>query len=106
MKSFEEVLIAVGILTFTAVFITSLFPAHEGFAPPQCSDCLFKVNWGRLVQREDGAVLYHGLREVAKYGWAFLHGEPLSVGDEVVCDVMYVYVIGGMAYVTCGGDRP
>jgi len=107
MIAFRDILIFAGLAALAAAVIASLFPAGEGVsAVPACSDCAFKLTGGYWMrQYSDYASLYLGTREVARYGWAYIDGFPLNIGEMVGCDPMYVHVLGGAAYVSCrGGD--
>lgn len=102
----RDVLILAGLMALAAAVVASLFPAREGVSDvPACTDCLLKLRGGyAVVQEGDSAVLYLGTREVARLGWAYYGGRPLSVGDRVVCDPMYLYLAAGVAYVSCGEE--
>ena len=104
MIAFRDVLIFVGLAALAAV-IASLFPVREGASPvPACSDCAFKLTGGYWIrQYSDHASLYLGTREVARYGWAYVDGWPLGVGETAGCDPMYVHVLDGIAYISCRG---
>jgi hypothetical protein len=109
MIAFRDVLIFAGLMALAAAVIASLFPAGEGASPvPACSDCAFKLMGGYWIRQYGNyAALYLGTREAARYGWAYIDGFPLNIGEIVGCDPMYVYVLGGAAYVTCrGGEGP
>jgi hypothetical protein len=109
MIAFRDVLIFAGLMALAAAVIASLFPAWEGASPvPACSDCAFKLTGGYWMRQYGNyAALYLGTREVARYGWAYrADGRPLSVGENVTCDPMYLWVIGGIAYVSCDGTPP
>jgi len=103
MITFRDVLIFAGLAAFAAAVIASLFPAGEGASPvPACSDCAFKLTGGYWVlQHSSYASLYLGTREVARYGWAYVDGWPLRIGENVTCNPMYVYVLSGIAYISC-----
>lgn len=103
MIAFRDILIFAGLVALAAAVITSLFPVREGASPvPACSDCEFKLTGGYWVlQHGSHASLYLGTREVARYGWAYVDGKPLGVGETVGCNPMYVYVLDGIAYVSC-----
>jgi hypothetical protein len=77
-------------------------------AVPACSDCAFKLTGGYWIRQYGNyAALYLGTREAARYGWAYVDGRPLSIGEIVGCNPMYVYVLNGIVYVSCrGGDGP
>ncbi|MCC6066580.1 MAG: hypothetical protein LM562_02235, partial [Pyrobaculum sp.] len=71
--------------------------------------CAFKLTGGYWIrQYSDYAALYLGTREVARYGWAYrADGRPLSIGENATCDTaMYLWVINGIAYVSCDGTPP
>jgi hypothetical protein len=107
MIAFRDILIFAGLMALAAAVIASLFPAGEGASPvPACSDCAFKLTGGYWMRQYGNyAALYLGTREVARYGWAYIDGFPLSIGEIVGCDPMYVHVLGGVAYASCrGGD--
>jgi hypothetical protein len=107
MIAFRDVLIFAGLMALAAAVIASLFPVGEGVsAVPACSDCAFKLTGGYWIRQYGNyASLYLGTREVARYGWAYVEGFPLSIGEIAGCDPMYVHVLDGVAYVTCrGGD--
>jgi len=103
MIAFRDVLIFAGLAALAAAVIASLFPAGEGVsAVPACSDCAFKLTGGYWVlQHSSYASLYLGTREVARYGWAYVDGWPLRIGENVMCSPMYVYVLNGIAYISC-----
>jgi hypothetical protein len=103
MIAFRDVLIFAGLMALAAAVITSLFPVRENVTPvPACSDCAFKLTGGYWVlQHSSYASLYLGTREVARYGWAYVDGWPLRIGENVTCNPMYVYVLNGIAYITC-----
>ncbi len=108
MIAFRDVLIFAGLMALAAAVIASLFPVGEGVSPvPACSDCVFKLTGGYWIRQYDNyAALYLGTREVARYGLAYIDGKPLGVGETVGCDPMYVYVLNGIAYVTCNDNNP
>jgi hypothetical protein len=108
MIAFRDVLIFAGLMALAAAVIASLFPVGEGVSPvPMCSDCAFKLTGGYWMwQYHNYAALYLGTREVARYGWAYVDGRPLVAGETVRCDPMYVYVLNGLAYVSCNGSNP
>ncbi|MEM4422062.1 hypothetical protein [Pyrobaculum sp.] len=98
-------------LAFIAVaFIASLFPVREGVTPiTQCSDCAFKLTGPySIVQYGNYAAVQLGARQVARYGWAYVDGRPLRPGDVASCypQPMYLWVIGGIAYVSCADGEP
>ncbi len=103
MIAFRDVLIFAGLVALAAAVIASLFPVGEGVsAVPACSDCAFKLTGGYWIRQYGNyASLYLGTREVARYGWAYVDGRPLGVGETVRCDPLYVHVLNGMAYVSC-----
>ena len=105
MIAFRDVLIFAGLVALAAAVIASLFPVWEGASPvPACSDCAFKLTGGYWIRQYGNyAALYLGTREVARYGWAYIDGFPLVVGEIVGCDPMYVHVLNGVAYVSCRG---
>jgi len=108
MIAFRDILIFAGLAALAAAVIASLFPAGEGVtAVPACSDCAFKLTGGYWIRQYGNyASLYLGTREAARYGWAYIDGKPLGVGEAVGCDPMYVYVLNGMAYVSCNSNNP
>ncbi len=109
MIAFRDILIFAGLAAFAAAVIASLFPVGEGVsAVPVCSDCAFKLTGGYWIRQYGNyASLYLGTREVARYGWAYVDGRPLRIGENVTCNPMYVHVLGGVAYVSCRGwDGP
>jgi hypothetical protein len=109
MIAFRDVLIFAGLMALAAAVIASLFPAGEVVTPvPACSDCAFKLTGGYWIRQYGNyAALYLGTREAARYGWAYIDGFPLSVGEIMGCDPMYVHVLNGVAYISCrGGDGP
>ncbi len=111
MIAFRDVLIFAGLAAFAAAVIASLFPAGEGASPvPACSDCAFKLTGGYWIRQYGNyATLYLGTREVARYGWAYniTEGRPLSIGESAACGTaMYLWVINGIAYVSCDGSPP
>jgi hypothetical protein len=108
MIAFRDVLIFAGLMALAAAVIASLFPVRENVTPvPACSDCAFKLTGGYWIRQYGNyAALYLGTREAARYGWAYVDGRPLGVGEAVGCDPMYVYVLNGMAYVSCSGASP
>jgi hypothetical protein len=103
MIAFRDVLIFAGLMALAAAVIASLFPAGEGVSPvPACSDCAFKLIGGYWMRQYGNyAALYLGTREAARYGWAYVDGRPLRLGEYVTCDPMYVHVLNGVAYVSC-----
>jgi hypothetical protein len=108
MIAFRDILIFAGLAALAAAVIASLFPVREGVsAVPACSDCAFKLTGGYWIRQYDNyAALYLGTREAARYGWAYVDGRPLSVGEIAGCNPMYVYVLDGVAYVSCSGISP
>jgi hypothetical protein len=111
MIAFRDILIFAGLAALAAAVIASLFPVGEGVsAVPACSDCAFKLTGGYWIRQYGNyAALYLGTREVARYGWAYniTEGRPLSVGENATCDTaMYLWVINGIAYVSCDGTPP
>ncbi len=108
MIALRDILIFAGLAALAAAVIASLFPAGEGASPvPACSDCAFKLTGGYWIRQYGNyAALYLGTREAARYGWAYVDGRPLGVGEAAGCDPMYVYVLNGMAYVSCSGVSP
>jgi hypothetical protein len=109
MIALRDILIFAGLAALAAAVIASLFPAGEGASPvPACSDCAFKLTGGYWIRQYGNyAALYLGTREVARYGWAYIDGFPLNIGEIVGCNPIYAYVLGGVAYVSCsGGDGP
>jgi len=108
--AFRDILIFAGLMMLVAVVIASLFPVREGASPVSaCSDCAFKLTGGYWIRQYGNyAALYLGTREVARYGWAYRdEGRPLSIGENVTCDTaMYLWVIDGIAYVSCDGTPP
>jgi len=110
MIAFRDVLIFAGLAAFAAAVIASLFPAGEGVTPvPACSDCAFKLTGGYWIRQYGNyAALYLGTREAARYGWAYrADGRPLSIGENATCGTaMYLWVINGIAYVSCDGTPP
>jgi hypothetical protein len=111
MIAFRDILIFAGLAALAAAVIASLFPAREGASPvPACSDCAFKLTGGYWIRQYGNyAALYLGTREVARYGWAYniTEGRPLSIGENATCDsAMYLWVINGIAYVSCDGKPP
>jgi hypothetical protein len=110
MIAFRDVLIFAGLAALAAAVIASLFPVGEGVsAVLACSDCAFKLTGGYWIRQYGNyAALYLGTREVARYGWAYrADGRPLSIGENATCgSVMYLWVINGVAYVSCDGSPP
>jgi len=110
MIALRDVLIFAGLVALAAAVIASLFPAGEGASPvPACSDCAFKLTGGYWIRQYGNyAALYLGTREVARYGWAYrADGRPLSIGENATCGTaMYLWVVGGVAYVSCDGTPP
>jgi len=109
MIALRDILIFAGLAALAAAVIASLFPAGEAVTPvPACSDCAFKLTGGYWIrQYGDYAALYLGAREVARYGWAYVDGRPLSVGESAACgSAMYLWVINGIAYASCDGSPP
>jgi len=111
MIAFRDVLIFAGLAALAAAVIASLFPAGEGASPvPACSDCAFKLTGGYWIRQYGNyASLYLGTREVARYGWAYniTEGRPLRIGENATCGTaMYLWVVGGVAYVSCDGTPP
>ncbi len=110
MIAFRDILIFAGLAALAAAVIASLFPVWEGVSPvPACSDCAFKLTGGYWIRQYGNyAALYLGTREVARYGWAYrADGRPLSIGENATCGTaMYLWVFGGVAYVSCDGSPP
>ncbi len=109
MIAFRDILIFAGLVALAAAVIASLFPVGEGVtAVPACSDCAFKLTGGYWIRQYGNyASLYLGTREVARYGWAYrADGRPLSIGESITCNPMYLWVVGGIAYVSCDGSLP
>jgi hypothetical protein len=109
MIAFRDVLIFAGLAALAVAIIASLFPVREGVSPvPACSDCAFKLTGGYWIRQYDNyAALYLGTREAARYGWAYVDGRPLSIGESVTCgSAMYLWVMNGVAYVSCGDSPP
>jgi hypothetical protein len=76
---------------------------------PACSDCAFKLTGGYWIRQYGNyAALYLGTKEAARYGWAYrADGRPLSIGENATCGTaMYLWVVGGVAYVSCDGTPP
>jgi hypothetical protein len=111
MIALRDILIFAGLAALAAAVIASLFPAGEGASPvPACSDCAFKLTGGYWMRQYGNyAALYLGTREAARYGWAYniTDGRPLRIGENATCDTaMYLWVFGGVAYVSCDGSPP
>jgi hypothetical protein len=110
MIALRDILIFAGLAALAAAVIASLFPAGEGASPvPACSDCAFKLTGGYWIRQYGNyASLYLGTREAARYGWAYrADGRPLSIGESATCGTaMYLWVINGIAYVSCDGSPP
>jgi hypothetical protein len=110
MIALRDILIFAGLAALAAAVIASLFPVGEGASPvPACSDCAFKLTGGYWIRQYGNyASLYLGTREVARYGWAYrADGRPLSIGENATCGTaMYLWVINGIAYVSCDGTPP
>ena len=109
MIAFRDILIFAGLAALAAAVIASLFPVGEGVsAVPACSDCAFKLTGGYWIRQYGNyAALYLGTREAARYGWAYVDGRPLSIGESIACGTaMYLWVINGIAYVSCDGSPP
>jgi hypothetical protein len=108
MIAFRDVLIFAGLMALAAAVIASLFPVRENISVvPACSDCAFKLTGGYWIRQYGNyAVLYLGTREAARYGWAYIDGRPLGVGEAVGCDPMYVYILNGVAYISCNSVSP
>jgi len=108
MIALRDILIFAGLAALAAAVIASLFPVGEGVsAVPACSDCAFKLTGGYWIRQYGNyASFYHGTREMARYGWAYIDGFPLSIGEVMGCDSMYVHVLDGVAYVSCSGVSP
>jgi len=109
MIALRDILIFAGLAALAAAVIASLLPAGEAVTPvPACSDCAFKLTGGYWIrQYGDYAALYLGAREAARYGWAYVDGRPLSVGESAACgSAMYLWVISGIAYASCDGSPP
>ncbi len=110
MIALRDILIFAGLTALAAAVIASLFPVWEGVSPvPACSDCAFKLTGGYWIRQYGNyASLYLGTREVARYGWAYrADGRPLSIGENATCGTaMYLWVFGGVAYVSCDGSPP
>jgi hypothetical protein len=105
MIALRDILIFAGLAALAAAVIASLFPAGEGASTvPACSDCAFKLTGGYWIRQYGNyASFHHGTREVARYGWAYIDGFPLNIGELAGCDPMYVYILDGVAYVSCRG---
>jgi hypothetical protein len=103
MITFRDILIFAGLAALAVAIIASLFPVREGVSPvPACSDCAFKLTGGYWIRQYGNyAALYLGTREAARYGWAYVDGRPLRIGEYVACDPMYVHVLSGVAHVSC-----
>ena len=108
MIAFRDILIFAGLAALAAAIVASLFPVRDSASPvPACSDCAFKLTGGYWIRQYDNyASLYLGTREAARYGWAYVDGRPLGVGEAAGCDPMYVHVLNGIAYVSCSGVSP
>jgi hypothetical protein len=111
MIALRDILIFAGLATLAVAVIASLFPAGEGAsAVPACSDCAFKLTGGYWIRQYGNyAALYLGTREAARYGWAYRadEGRPLRIEENATCDTaMYLWVFGGVAYVSCDGSPP
>ena len=110
MIAFRDILIFAGLAALAAAVIASLFPVGEDVSPvPACSDCAFKLTGGYWIRQYGNyASLYLGTREAARYGWAYrADGRPLRIGENATCDTaMYLWVINGIAYVSCDGTPP
>ncbi len=110
MIALRDILIFAGLAALAAAVIASLFPAGEGASPvPACSDCAFKLTGGYWIRQYGNyASLYLGTREAARYGWAYrADGRPLEIGENAACGTaMYLWVINGIAYVSCDGSPP
>ena len=110
MIASRDILIFAGLAAFAAAVIASLFPVGEGVsAVPACSDCAFKLTGGYWIRQYGNyAALYLGTREAARYGWAYrADGRPLRIGENATCGTaMYLWVINGIAYVSCDGSPP
>jgi hypothetical protein len=108
--AFRDLVIFAGLVALAAAVIASLFPVREGPSPaPACSDCAFKLTGGYWIRQYGNyAALYLGTREAARYGWAYrADGRPLRIGENATCgSVMYLWVFGGVAYVSCDGSPP
>jgi hypothetical protein len=109
MIALRDILIFAGLAALAAAVIASLFPVGEGASPvPACSDCAFKLTGGYWIRQYGNyAALYLGTREAARYGWAYVDGRPLSIGENATCGTaMYLWVVDGIAYVSCDGSPP
>mgnify|MGYP001770656207 CR=1 FL=1 len=110
MIALRDILIFAGLAMIAAVFIAALFPVREGVSPvPACSDCAFKLTGPySIVQYGNYAAIQLGARQVARYGWAYVDGQPLRPGDASSCHPrpMYLRVIGGFVYASCSDDVP
>ena len=110
MIALRDILIFAGLAALAAAVIASLFPVGEGVTPvPACSDCAFKLTGGYWIRQYGNyASLYLGTGEAARYGWAYrADGRPLRIGENATCDTaMYLWVFGGIAYVSCDGTPP
>ncbi len=108
MIALRDILIFAGLVALAVAVIASLFPVGEGASPvPTCSDCAFKLTGGYWIRQYGNyAALYLGTREAARYGWAYVDGRPLGVGEAAGCDPMYVHVLNGIAYVSCSSNNP
>jgi hypothetical protein len=107
MIALRDILIFAGLMALAAAVVASLFPVREGVSPvPACSDCAFKLTGGYWIRQYGNyASLYLGTREAARYGWAYVDGGPLSAGEAAGCDPMYLWVLNGIAYVSCSGSN-
>jgi len=110
MIALRDILIFAGLAVLAAAVIASLFPAGEVVTPvPACSDCAFKLTGGYWIRQcGNYAALYLGTKEAARYGWAYrADGRPLLIGENATCGTaMYLWVVGGVAYVSCDGTPP
>ncbi|AFA38758.1 hypothetical protein Pogu_0731 [Pyrobaculum oguniense TE7] len=110
MIALRDILIFAGLAMIAAVFIAALFPVQEGISPvPACSDCAFKLAGPySIVQYGNYAAIQLGERQLARYGWAYMDGRPLRPGYAASCHPrpMYLWVVGGIAYVSCAGEEP
>lgn len=109
MMAARDLVIFAGVAAMAAVFIVFLLAVHEGaFVAPACSDCAFKLTGPYvLVQHNDSAVLMLGSRVVVKYVWAYhTNGTAFRVGEKAACSPMYLWIISGVAYVSCTGEGP
>ncbi|MEM4437663.1 MAG: hypothetical protein QW680_03405 [Pyrobaculum sp.] len=105
----RDVLIFAGLAAMTAAIVASFLNTWEGhFYVPICTDCVYKLpGVYKVIQLDKAYLIDGGGRAVAVYAWAYLINTPLRHGEVVKCrETMYIWVINGVAYVSCNGTQP